>query len=551
VDAEVGRKGELNLIVNRSGVSAPAQHVSNASALRASLVAFFLAFWEYVLKERGGLALLLLDDPHELLDDENAERLAEALVPLVRSGAQVVVTSYDARFASAVSRLAVNGGVDHRAVHPATQMYPVVRTILPLRTIDLRKARFVDDPNDEEAARDYVDACRVFLEAQLGDLFDDPAHSAWASANRDPTLETFLQRLQGLLKTPQDMFGSDIFKHFVNHPALGAGTPTRVLMNKSHHGRRAEIRAADVVVCSNELQQLLEMTEQMRDVCYRWRRRDVDSEARSIATPPALIPLAFASLRIPLCADLAAFTQHEPVGATQAPVELLDPVALKNIVTFYLRRSNFGFAAPEGAVAIVSAIQQPAADRALVIARHGTNIYARRLVRGVNSSLLGLTADVLDPRARTPKTLFLPDAELAIHPVMGILFDCEQRVPAGKDEAVELDASSVLKQVEMAFRVRDHSAVPLALDRQMVLGGRLLDAASLPRSPGALVALALDDGSTLFKRVGTSLPGTLKHLMQFESIGGLGSSQVLAVGRAEAGFRTVASARLIIGVLYA
>jgi hypothetical protein len=54
IDTGMGRKGELDLVVQTGGVSAPAQHVTNASALRASLVAFFLAFWEYVLKERGG-----------------------------------------------------------------------------------------------------------------------------------------------------------------------------------------------------------------------------------------------------------------------------------------------------------------------------------------------------------------------------------------------------------------------------------------------------------------------------------------------------------------
>ena len=58
IDTGVGRKGELDLVVQMGGVSAPAQHVTNASALRASLVAFFLAFWEYVLKERGGLTNL-------------------------------------------------------------------------------------------------------------------------------------------------------------------------------------------------------------------------------------------------------------------------------------------------------------------------------------------------------------------------------------------------------------------------------------------------------------------------------------------------------------
>jgi hypothetical protein len=53
IDTGTGRKGELDLVVQAGGVSAPAQHVTNASALRASLVAFFLAFWEHVLKERG------------------------------------------------------------------------------------------------------------------------------------------------------------------------------------------------------------------------------------------------------------------------------------------------------------------------------------------------------------------------------------------------------------------------------------------------------------------------------------------------------------------
>ena len=62
--------------------------------------------------------------------------------------------------------------------------------------------------------------------------------------------------------------------------------------------------------------------------------------------------------------------------------------------------------------------------------------------------------------------------------------------------------------------------------------------------------LALDDGSSIFKRVGAALPSELSHLRQFESIGGLGSSQILSVGKPHPGFRSVTSARLIVGVLY-
>jgi hypothetical protein len=51
-------RGVLELKVGRDGVNAPAQHVSNASALRGALFGFFLAFREHVLAARGGLSLL-------------------------------------------------------------------------------------------------------------------------------------------------------------------------------------------------------------------------------------------------------------------------------------------------------------------------------------------------------------------------------------------------------------------------------------------------------------------------------------------------------------
>ena len=172
------------------GVSAPAQHVTNASALRASLVAFFLAFWEHVIKERGGLTTLVLDDPQELLDDENRERLAAALSSLVAASAQLIVASYDPRFCARVSRIQIPGGIEHLEVHPATRQQPLIRTTLPLPVIEQRRRRFDEDTNAEEPARDFADGCRVIFEAKLGDMFDDPAHAAWAIANPDPTLAT-------------------------------------------------------------------------------------------------------------------------------------------------------------------------------------------------------------------------------------------------------------------------------------------------------------------------------------------------------------------------
>lgn len=551
IDTGVGRRGELGLVVQAGGVSAPAQHVSNASALRASLVAFFFAFGEYVLKERGGLTTLVLDDPQELLDDENRERLAAALVDLVGAGAQIVVTSYDPRFCARVSRLPILGGIEHLEVHPATRQQPVVRTTPSLPVIEELKAKFDADPNAEEPARAFADGCRVFLEAKLGDMFDDPAHAAWAIANPGPTLATFLHRLRSSVKSGSDgMFSAHIFRHFVEHRALTDDSPVIVLMNKAHHGRRREIRASEVAQCAGDLKELLDFVEQMHDECYRWRRRDAPKDRATSVEPVTLQPMTYAALDVVVCPNLAAFTQNAPVGESQESPEILDPHLLRSTVAFYLRRPNFGFAAPAGSIAIVEAVAGPAADRRLVIARYRNSVYARRLVRGENTSVIGLTAEVPDPRTRTPKTIFLPGAEVAVHQVIGIIFDHNVTVGPGQEEAILIDASDVLKRIEIAFRVVDESAVPLALEKQIVLGGAKIALAELGRHKDALVALALDDGSSIFKRVGAALPNELSHLRQFESIGGLGSSQLLSVGKIYKGFRSVTNARIIIGVLY-
>ena len=552
VDTSTGRKGQLDLIIRAGGVSAPAQHVTNASALRASLVGFYFAFWEHVLNERGGLNVLLLDDPQELLDDENRQRLADALAFIVGSGGQLVVTSYDPRFSGHISNVPAVAPIEHRAVYPATKIQPVVRTALPETEISKCKKKSEADPDDEEAAWKFADSCRVFLESTLSDLFDDPAYSRWVKENPSPTLADFVGRLRPLVRSStQGMFAAQVFVDFVGLPALADNSAALQLMNKAHHGRRHEIRAADVAQCADDLTQLVKLSGRMHEECRRWRRRDaVPNSENEAASPPALEPMAAPSWSVVICPDLAAFTQRAGVGGSQEPLEPLDPAILAGKAVFYLRRNNFGFAAPEGSLAIVEAVPDVVADRRLVIARHGETIYARRFIRSQGTDMIGLTAEIPDPRYRSPKTIILPEAEVVLHQVVGVLFEHSIRVEHGDGEAVLVDASKVLERVELAFRVVDESAVPLALANQIVLGGASIELDMLGHSEGALVALMLDDGASIFKRVGAALPGELTHLRQFESIGGLGSSQILSTGKEQAGVPTVMHARAILGVLY-
>ncbi|MPY72387.1 MAG: hypothetical protein GEU92_20235 [Alphaproteobacteria bacterium] len=225
------------------------------------------------------------------------------------------------------------------------------------------------------------------------------------------------------------------------------------------------------------------------------------------------------------------------------------PLHLHTLESYYLRRDNFGFAAPKGTVAIVEAEPLPVADRRLVIARHGQDTYARRLLRSNDSTLIGLTAETPDPR-RSPKTKFLPESEVALHQVVGVIFDHETVMAPGNEEAVLLSDALFLQKIEIAYRIVEESGVPLALPRQIALGGRRIEPDQFSQYEGTLVAITLEDGSSIFKRVGTKLPGNLSHLRKFESIGGLGSSEILSVGAPQSGIRSVLNARLIIGVLY-
>jgi len=63
------------------------------------------------------------------------------------------------------------------------------------------------------------------------------------------------------------------------------------------------------------------------------------------------------------------------------------------------------------------------------------------------------------------------------------------------------------------------------------------------------LSLTLDDGSSIFKRVGAALPGELAHLIQFESIGVWAPRDAFR-WQSHKGFSSVTNARAIIGVLY-
>jgi len=545
-------KGVLDIRVGSTKAHAPAQHVSNASALRASLLGFFLAFWEHVLTQRGGIGLLLLDDPQELLDDDNRERLARALPALAHAGAQLLVTTHDRAFARAVCAASRQGAeVEHRSVHPVNATRATLETALAVEQLDGKRRAFELDSDDAPKAQDYASEVRVFLEARLGDLFDDPAYPAYSAPSKSPTLADHINRLRGLVATPPNaLFKGSAVRAFCDSPSLATGSEPLRVLNTSHHAK-ASLSAGEIYAIAGELDQVRKLAEKMHLEFRHWRWNEPLKEPTPALAVSSLTAVSAPSFNAVIYPDLAAFTGHSGAGESQdATTEMLDASWFADKALFYLKTDNLGFAAPTGSIVIVETTPYAGKDHNLVIARQKHNVLARRLLRGVTNDALGLSSETTDPRRAKP-TLVFSQQEITLHRIVGVIF-ANGAAATGKGEAIEVLDTSGLKGIQCGYRVTEDSAVPLALPGQIVLGAQPITADQLDANVGELVAVTLRDGKSLFKRVGNRLPVSSAPLRNYESIGGLGASVVIADEEIESmpDLATFAFARRIIGVLY-
>lgn len=547
-------RGVLELRVGRDGVTAPAQHVSNASALRGALLGFFLAFREHVLATRGGLLLLVLDDPQELLDHDNRQRLAHGLAVVAAAGAQLFVTTHDRRFArSLVAENRAADRVQHLSVHAVNSVHPKLSLSPTIEEVDRRRQAFVANPDSAIDAQNYASDLRVFIEARLGDLFDDLAEPAHAISTQAPTLFSLLDRLRAMIANGSgELFTNPVLKRFVDDPGLAEGASPRRVLNTSHHDKASitYMDVKDVDTAFNRLRTCVEKVhEQFR--LHRWREPLAPTDAANTNMVPLPVMLR-PNFCVPVCPDIAAFAGSSPMGGSQdITTEQLDGSWFEGKALFYVRGETLGFAIPSGAVAIVEAEPYPGRDRNLVIARYQGNVLARRLVKAPGSLGISLASQMPDPRAPRP-TLTYDEGKVRLHRIVGAIFTDMPPPLASSGEATPVDTAPELARIEVAYRVREASAVPLALPGQIILGGAELTPGDLDTWEGRLVAVTLDDGTDIFKRVGARLSGSLAHLRLFETIGGLGSSMVISTEAIDEEISTpvMATARRVLGVLY-
>jgi hypothetical protein len=551
-DTAMDVKGVLDIRVGFEKASAPAQHISNASALRASLMGFFLAFWEHVLAERGGIALLIFDDPQELLDHDNKEKLARLLPELVNKGGQLLIATYDRYFArAAVAAGREYAAIEHRSVHPVNPSRDTLKTASAVEELDRKRNVYEQDKDSASLAQDYANEVRIFLEARLADLFDDPAYPAYAAGSKAPTLADHLGHLRSLVKSPPNaLFKGKAVTDFCGCTALAQGAECMKVLNIAHHNK-SSLSAGDVYAVAGDLDLVRKLAEKMHIEFRHWRWHEPLQEAEA---PNNVIPfksVTAPAFKVLIHPDLAAFTATSPQEATQdVASEMLDESWFTDKTFFLIRKNNLGFSVPDGCIAIAESNSYEGKDHDLVIARQPGHLLARRLFRPPHVDELALAAEAPDPRESKP-TLLFNAGDIVLHRIVGMLTE-QPAPPPGKGEATELPSAVSLSHVKTAYRVRNDSGIPLALPGQIVLGGDNVTKNQLGAMEGALIALCLDDGSSIFKRIGKGVPGTGGRLWQFESVGGLGSSIVISLVEPDekSDAPRFVCARRVIGVLY-
>ena len=551
VSTEVRTDGSLAIDAEAGGMKASAYEVSNASDLRATLLAFLLSFWKFLLDKRGGLSLLLLDDLQELFDKENRRRVANTIPEIVTAGGRVIATTNDHDFGRRVnessSSLQGKNSVDRCYVHPLNAIRKHIDLGFFQDKIVKRRLALEDPRNSNDAiiAQDYVNDLRIYLENRLLDFFA----IAEPGFPQKPTLVDVLDAIRRRVNNNIEPFGSPSFKRLTDDPNLNSQSTFMNLLNLSHHGKANEITFNDVKQVEDTCLRVIELVQNVHEEYERWLRRDDRDSKELLPGKPNIMSLP--SFKVPVYTELAAFSQNASVRDIDDTTESFSGDWFENKAVYHLHTHNFGFSAKINNLAIVDLSEESVEDGSLVIALHKDEVYARRLLRRVGSGgIIALASEAENPTKRAP-SLLLPGNEVQLLKVVGIIFNDEPMYPRPDQEAMPKDTCEPLQRVEIVFKVHGNSAEPLALARQLILGGPNTTPTTLAQLERSPAAVAITEGAAL-KRVGRCLEG-FTYLRYFESIGGLGESLLVRLEDVEGPYSSIpslVSARSVIGVLY-
>jgi hypothetical protein len=450
VRTNVGNDGTLVFDAEIQGTTVGAQHISNESDLRATLLGFLLAFWEYLLNERGGLPLLLLDDLQELFDRYNRRRIANNIAKMVEGDGQVIVTTNDHHFGRRAANSVYNklGGdkIDRRYIHPLVENREHIELGYFTEEIEKKRKLFEEKKNEHQVARDYIKQLRNYIENRLIDLFD----VSNPKLPKKPALSNLMDAIRTRRNAGNEPFTGKVFEKLLSGCTLASENDFMNLINESHHGNEDQIMYNDVWDVKDKCTHVQKLVETVHEEYERWLQREPGEIVLDLPTiPTSIAPPSFSA---PMIENLAAFTTETAPGEVTEAYEVFDGSLLADHGIYLINTHNFGFAGAMNCRAIVKMSQGPVPDHSLVIGLYRDKVYARRFLRDdTKPEIIVLASEAENPKKRAP-SLFLPLEEVSLLQVVGLIFDYGTHWPKTTEEAVLLDNWGLLEKVEIVFK---------------------------------------------------------------------------------------------------
>lgn len=537
----IGSGGDsLHLNVRLGDVEGKGTDITNSSRERTTLFAFVLALTRHV-RRGGGLRLLVLDDPQLLFDEFNQTRLARGLVGLHKDEFQPFIVTFDKPFAAIVSR----GGnlvaedpsplVDRRLLVARSNDMPVAKIEPHCDRLMTLQAAWKAAPNDPGAIQGFCGEARVFTERSLVRMFRyslDPISGL-------KTLQPLAERLRALTGVANSVFATAPFKALLELlPGGGVDDDLRDGLNWAHHFSADDLvrRHADVVA------EFIDKAMVKIDLCFEllWNAdeglvREVLAKAAAPEKLPSHPPQAGPKLH--LVGTLAA---EEGRG--------VDEDLIKGDLAAGPHRCFVVGAAAQwlpplvrpGSILLTEVEPSPPDGKDLVVVwnlRSGEAIPAWAKPKPEEGRLL--LQGVAGRYVRS-----MPLEECITYRVRGLAY---ATLPVPRRPCEEVPGDDHLRQWHEAVRIAvGDSAEPLLREGDLVILGDQLDEQALRLAVGA-VAIVLDDGTRLVKRVGSSrVPGCVSLL----PLGDQGGGDIAAISAdPPAGIPRIANARGVIGWL--
>lgn len=529
----------LHLNVRLGDVEGKGTDITNSSRERATLFAFILALTKHV-RRGGGIRLLVLDDPQLLFDEFNQTKLARGLVGLIKDGFQPFIVTFDKPFAAIVAR----GGnlvtevpssqVDRRLLiarsddMPATKIEPHCDRLLTLQ------AEWKAAPNKPSAIQGFCGEARVFTERSLVRMFRyslDPVSGL-------KTLQPLADRLRVLTGIANSVFAAPPFKALLNLlPGSGVEDDLRDGLNWAHHFSADDLvrRHADSVA------EFVEKAMVNIDLCFELLWNADDGQVRQVlakAAAPEIYPIhpPSAGPVLRLVGSLAA-EQGRSVDEDLNREDLVP-----GIYRYFVVGSSSQWLPPliqSGSIILTDVDPSPPDGKNLVVVwnRHSAEaIPAWAKAKPEEGRLL--LQGVAGRYVRS-----MPLDECMTYRVRGL---ANASIPT-KKPCEEVSGDDHLRQWREAVRIGiGDSAEPLLREGDLVILGDPLDEQKL-RLGGRVVAIVLNDGTRLIKRVGNSRVAGCISLLP---LGDQGGGDIAATGEgAPAGVPCIQAAYEVIGWL--